>query len=307
MFKELLSQRGLSMERLHSFLLVAEAGGIARAVRGDPVRQSQFSRQISELETYFGTQLMRRHGKTLELTDAGRELAALARVQFVGLDDFRKACADEPSDFTLGAGDSLLTWVVIPRLARIQRQLPRTRFQLTNLRSSEIARRLGDLRIDFGLSRANIVRPPLKHATLGRVVYRLFVPKRLLRQHRGLTGHELAARLPVATLGSDGEFFSQMVEGARSMRVALNLRLVTESFPQAAIAVHSGEYAAILPWHAASALSPRDFAALKVPFLEKAGRTVVLAWNPRLIKVRSEAEKVAACLREVLTIPSDHV
>ena len=36
---------GLSLERLRSFLAVAEAGSIAKAAKGDPTRQSQFSRQ----------------------------------------------------------------------------------------------------------------------------------------------------------------------------------------------------------------------------------------------------------------------
>ncbi len=300
MFENLLAQRGLSLDRLHSFLRVAEAGGIARAVRGDPVRQSQFSRQIGELESYFGVRLTRRQGKTLELTEAGRRLAELARAQFHGLDDFRRACRDEPEDLSLGAGDSLLTWVVLPRLGLLRKRLPRLRFQVFNLRSSEIARRLGDFRLDFGLARAGVVRPPLRHAVLGRVVYRLFVPRPLLRRHRGLTGHELAARLPVATLGSDGEFFSQLVDGARTARVALNIRLVTESFPQAAVAVRSGEYAGILPLHASVELPSSRFAAMNVPFLERAGRTVVLGWNPRLMRVRAGADDAVSCLREML-------
>jgi DNA-binding transcriptional LysR family regulator len=304
MFEELLARRGLSLERLHSFLLVAEAGGIARAVGGDPVRQSQFSRQIGELEEYFGTQLTRRRGKTLALTDTGHKLAAAVRAQMQGLEDFRRECLQQPADLALGAGDSLLTWVVIPRLAELQRSLPRTRLRVFNLRSSEIGRRLGDFRLDFGLARASIIRPPLRSVNVGRVEYRLFVPHKLLRKHQGLTGHELAARLPVATLGSDGEFFTQLVEGARDLRVALNIRLVTESFPQAAVAVQSGEYAGILPLHATTALPADKFAALQVPFLQKAGRTVVLGWNPRFLRVRTGAEEAVRCLRELLAIPA---
>lgn len=41
--------KGMSLERLDAFLAVLEAGGIARAAPGQPVRQSQLSRQISEL------------------------------------------------------------------------------------------------------------------------------------------------------------------------------------------------------------------------------------------------------------------
>jgi len=75
MFEALFSTRGLSLDRLRSFLEMAEAGGIARAAPGDPVRQSQISRQIRELEEFFGTELTQRRGKGLVLTPAARRLA----------------------------------------------------------------------------------------------------------------------------------------------------------------------------------------------------------------------------------------
>lgn len=54
MATDLLSQGGLSLERLRSFCLVAEAGGVTKAAKGDAARQSQFSRQVKELEECFG-------------------------------------------------------------------------------------------------------------------------------------------------------------------------------------------------------------------------------------------------------------
>lgn len=52
---------------------------IAGVAEGDPSRQSLISRQIGELEAFFGTELARRKGKGLELTDAGLELARQVR------------------------------------------------------------------------------------------------------------------------------------------------------------------------------------------------------------------------------------
>ena len=54
MFRDLFQTTGLTLERLHSFLMVAEAGGVTKAAGGDPNRQSLFSRQIKELEEFFG-------------------------------------------------------------------------------------------------------------------------------------------------------------------------------------------------------------------------------------------------------------
>lgn len=302
MFEQLFSKRGLSLDRLKSFLEVAAAGGIARAARGDAVRQSQFSRQIGELEAFFGIELVARQGRGLQLTEAGRSLAAVAREQLMGLEDFRSHCAAAPRTFRIGAGDSLLQWVILPRLARFQELFPRTQLQLFNLRSGEIAQRLADLRLDFGLARSSIVRAPLKGAPVGEVRYGLFIPRRLWPGGRP-SEVRLMAELPWVTLGSDGEFMGQVAAEAEAQGVSLAFKLVTESFPQAARAVHTGHYAAILPLHARGDFSPEEVKVVEAGFLRKAARRVVLAWNPRLLRVRSGAEQAAHCLRELIDIP----
>ena len=90
MFEELFSRSGLSLDRLRSFLSFAQAGSIAKAAPGDVNLQSQISRQISELETFFATELTVRRGKSLSLTAAGQRLAVLIRQQLQDLDDFQR-------------------------------------------------------------------------------------------------------------------------------------------------------------------------------------------------------------------------
>ena len=53
-FARLFTVSGLSLDRLRTFLRVAEAGNLAKAAKGDATQQSQFSRQIKELEAFFG-------------------------------------------------------------------------------------------------------------------------------------------------------------------------------------------------------------------------------------------------------------
>jgi DNA-binding transcriptional LysR family regulator len=300
MFEKLFENRGLSLDRLRSFLEVAAAGGISRAARGDAVRQSQFSRQIGELEAFFGIELVGRQGRGLQLTEAGKSLAAVAREQLMGLEDFRAHSAASPRTFRIGAGDSLLQWIILPRLARFQELFPRTQIQLFNLRSSDIAERLADLRLDFGLARASILRPPLKHAPAGDVRYALFIPKKLWPQGRP-SEPKLMAELPWVTLGSDGEFMSQIQTAAVTHGLELQFKLVTESFPQAARAVHTGHYAAILPLHAQSDFDASEIRVVEAKFLKKTGRKVVLAWNPRLLRVRTGAELALNGLRKLFS------
>ena len=94
MFADLLSRGGLSLDRLQSFCAVAAEGGITKAAQGDPVRQSLFSRQIKELEEFFGVELVRRKGRGIALTEAGEQLHALARERLLRLSDFERATRD---------------------------------------------------------------------------------------------------------------------------------------------------------------------------------------------------------------------
>src|SRR5882757_1637877 len=119
MFEPLFAERGLSLDRLKVLIEVRDAGSIAQAAPGDPVRQSQYSRQLRELSEFFGSEVAQRRGKILKLTPEGERLAELARDQLRALADFRSECRQQSVVFTLGAGDSLIQWLVIPRLGKV--------------------------------------------------------------------------------------------------------------------------------------------------------------------------------------------
>ena len=111
--------KGLSLERMHSLIAVAEAGGIARAAPRDPSRQSQLSRQLGELEAALGIQLTERRGRVVVLTDAGRELASAARDLGERLDELTRPRDDVGPRLVVGAGDSVIAWWLTPALAKM--------------------------------------------------------------------------------------------------------------------------------------------------------------------------------------------
>ena len=74
MFEDLFAMSGLSLERLKSFADIVAAGGISAAAGDDSNRQSQFSRQLKELERYFGVELIKRGRGPMKLTPAGEQL-----------------------------------------------------------------------------------------------------------------------------------------------------------------------------------------------------------------------------------------
>jgi DNA-binding transcriptional LysR family regulator len=303
MFNDLFAKGGLSLDRLRSFCCVAEAGGVTKAAGGDPTRQSQFSRQIKELEVFFGTELTRRQGKSIVLSSAGMRLAKIARESFAALDDFHRACKSEPIEFSIGAGDALLQWLLFPRLAQLHDTIPRVAFSLLSLRTLDIAERVTDLRLDFGLLRKDAISPLHECEPLGALTYSFFVPVKLLESKKGKDWKDVIARIPLATIAGEGAFRASLEKAAMKGKMRLSFSLTCSSFPQAAKALQSERYAAILPSIAIAELDQSRFAAIPAPFLKSQAREICLIWNPRAANLRPAAVEVRKHLASLLRIP----
>ncbi len=302
MFKKLLARRGLSFERLRALLDLAEAGSLAKAADGDPTRQTQYSRQIKELEDYFGVELTRRRGHTLELTEAGERLVEIGHETFMRLEDFQGACEEQPVKVSIASGGSILQWLVLPHLGELQRNHRGLAVHLRDLRTEDIVSGLSDMSLDLGVIRESALRPPLKCARLFRLSYSLFVPKALLPQEGDVDWRKVLQQVPLALQASGGEFHQTLAKAAGKQHFRLQPALSCISFVQAACAVRTGNYAAVLPSIATAELDPAQIAQLPLPLLKSYERILCLAWNPRLVRLRPEMEKVVAqlgrCLRE---------
>src|SRR5439155_20159002 len=132
-FAQLLQEGGLSLDRLQSFCLVAQAGGVTKAAKGDPAKQSLFSRQIKELEEFFSTELIRRKGRGVALAEAGERLNIIARECFASLSEFKSECKGRPVEVVIGTGDSVIQWLLMPRLAEIRQRILHVRLKFLNL------------------------------------------------------------------------------------------------------------------------------------------------------------------------------
>ncbi|MEZ5630897.1 MAG: LysR substrate-binding domain-containing protein [Burkholderiaceae bacterium] len=69
----------MDLRQLESFITVANLGGMSRAAVHLQMAQPSVSRQIALLEKELGQRLLERHGRGVQLTEAGRVLAGHAR------------------------------------------------------------------------------------------------------------------------------------------------------------------------------------------------------------------------------------
>src|SRR5437660_12263508 len=107
MSNSLFLRNGLSLERLDTLCEIAEKGLIGRAAQERGLKQSQFSKQLKDLESFFQTRLFDRKKKVL--TEAGVRLVALAQPFLNGLGKFSDEL-DGRRLYAIGTGEALIDW-----------------------------------------------------------------------------------------------------------------------------------------------------------------------------------------------------
>lgn len=301
MFKHLANQSGLSLERLASLCEMAEAGSIGQASRGDVNKQSQLSRQIAELEAVFGVPLLARQSRPFRLTAQGKELAQAARQFFQSVDDLQKQAGNEAQRVVIGAGETLIQWLLFPACEAMLKQTSGIVLAFKNLDSARLVDGLQQGEVDVALIRKEEVPPSLMHAGGWRYAHAAFVPKALSRATTELKLEELAL-LPWAVLEGQGHF-RQFLEGkARAHGIKLNSALECSSYTQVAMAIQTGRYAGFLPEFAKGAAFAADSAILQRE-TEKGlryERTLTLAWREATTRSRPVVEKLIPALSEQL-------
>jgi DNA-binding transcriptional LysR family regulator len=279
MFTEFLNNEGLSLERLHTLLLLSEAGSLTKAAGNDPGKQGRMSHHLRELAEFFHVPLTERSGRTLKLTPKGQELAVIARNHLSTLQTFARSVQTADHEWAIGAGDSVLQWWLIPALGRSG---VAPRWSLHNLRTAETVSRVADERLDFGLIRRDAVRESVGSAEIGSIKYAIVVPRRL--QRRNLSTKTALVELPHATIGTDGQLTERLRKIASDLGGVFQARLKCDSLGLCLAAVRTGKYAAVLPTYI---LDESTVASVEIveADLEELNRPMALIWNPRTLEM----------------------
>ncbi|MBI5769664.1 MAG: LysR family transcriptional regulator [Verrucomicrobia bacterium] len=292
MFESIFSKRGLSLERLHALIAISQAGSIVGAAPGNPVRNSQNSRQLRELAEYFGCELAERKGKRIRLTEEGKHLAHMTREFFRMMEDFQAGCAKRHVFYTIGGGDSLVQWLVIPRIASIVDAIPHIHLGTESLRTNDIVERVLESRMDLGLVRKSAMKPGLKSAPIGNLTYCAVIPHALLAGKTAPTIRDLFKTFPMAMQVSDGEFTTTLNAIATKLSPSFRPALSCQSLPQVLAAVRSRRFAAVLPEIATEDLPSNMVFTLRSEELGLLSREIHLIWSSRVTSVRPHATEL---------------
>lgn len=143
----------LNQQWLITFVTLAEVGHFTRTAEQLFMTQPGVSQHINKLEKQVGTLLLIRKGKSFELTDAGLQLLAYAKVKIVEEEQLMQQLqVDEPhSGICRFACSGALAMHFYPRFVQYQLQHEQLQVSLEAAPNSAIIDRILDNSIDVGI------------------------------------------------------------------------------------------------------------------------------------------------------------
>lgn len=279
--------KGLSIDRLQTLCLVAEKGGITKAAKGNPNRQSLYSRQIKELETALGASLINRGQTPRCLTAQGEKLERAAREFLRQIRDLSSSGPEQRMEITIGAGESVIHGLLLPRLKDLALSDRRLCLTFRNLTSRGIVDQLLADRVDLGVVRKSALRGSLSSRSLGRLGIKPAASKRLgaaLARKPSLEWKDLAGH-PWVILEGDGELRLFLLSMAAEAGVTPDIAMQFTSYGQIMDVISSSPVIGFLPEFLFSAQRPQIL-ALNFTGTSTLGREMVIAWHPAAVARR---------------------
>lgn len=276
MLGDFVGKKGVSLERLQTFCLIAEAGSMMAAAKGDPIRQSLFSRQTKELEGALGLKLLDRSSVPYSVTEEGLRLDRIVRTFLSGMDALLSGSRGQLPLIKIGAGESIIQWLLIPLLAGSSDTRGR-RLQFHNLTSREAVEAVRSQRIEVAVVPAEDAAGDLNSFRVASYgVMAVFKPGLLgtdLASWKDLRGRQLA-----------------LLEGRGAVRdlvESLNhqdadgpaIRIECTSYPQVVEACATGNFIGLVPEVAGAAVKAAGLKSARVKELKDLRIDLSVIWR----------------------------
>jgi DNA-binding transcriptional LysR family regulator len=236
---------------LELFVAVAESGSISRAAERCHTVPSAVSKRISDLEERFGTELLVRGGKGVELTAAGNSLAARAQVLLQHArqleDELRRHASGTRGYVRVFANISAIVEFLPGALAAFAVKHPDIHVHLEEHVSAEIATAVTNNAADFGI----LSELPLAE-DLATVPFRNDELVLVAKPDHAIAGRTSiafadAADLPMIGLPSNSSLQQLLTRAALDSGATLNWRIHVSSFDAVCAMVAAGLGVSVIP------------------------------------------------------------
>jgi DNA-binding transcriptional LysR family regulator len=253
-----------------AFLVTAEEGSLSAAARALGLSQPTLGRQVAALEESLGVLLFERVGKSLSLTQTGRDLLAHVRLMGQAAADISLAATGHSETIegkvTVTAFDGAATYLMPDVLERLQTSAPGLQVDLL---ASNLVRDIQGREADIALRHVRPEQPDLVAKRLPDFAASLYASTAWLDRHgRPRTGQDLK-NAPLIGYTNPGNMFADLQARGVPM-TERNVRFATDSTVVAwemvkrglGIGVNMREIAAVTP--DVEAVLP-DFPPIPVP------------------------------------------
>jgi LysR family transcriptional regulator, nitrogen assimilation regulatory protein len=251
----------LDIRQLYYFVTLAEQGSISAAAAVLGLAQPTLSENLSRLERKLAVRLVKRSGRGIQLTEAGRVLAhharGVIRATNTALDEIRRA-SDMPSGpAMIGLPPSLSLVLSVPLAETIQSEYPAIRLRIAEAMSGDILQWIQSERLDLGCvydppSRTTTNFEPILEEKLFLIAAPDSIPDGVTRNEDGnasITGLQLQA-LPLVLPGTSQGARTVVERVARAAGISLDVVMEIDSLPHIITMATRASAYTILP-HAA--------------------------------------------------------
>lgn len=142
----------MEIKQLQHFSRIAEIGNLTRAASVLGLTQAALSRQVAQLEAELGTELFRRNGRGLVLTEAGQRLLdhvpMILRQIALAERAVRGSVGPVHGTLVLGLPPSLARTVVVPLIDTFREQLPEVTLRTVDGLSANLVDLVGIGKLD---------------------------------------------------------------------------------------------------------------------------------------------------------------
>ncbi len=153
----------MQLDQLKAFSAVVKKGGFERAMESIHLSQPAISIRVKELEKQLGTELFKRLGRRIELTDAGRIVAEYTDRVMIVLDEMILAI-DELKGFKrgqlrCGATTTIAVHLLPKVLVQFKRTFPNVEIKIVVEKTAEIEKQILANELDLGMVSGTMTNP----------------------------------------------------------------------------------------------------------------------------------------------------
>jgi LysR family hydrogen peroxide-inducible transcriptional activator len=190
--------RAVNLRALKYFVTLAELKHFSRAAEACFVSQPTLSTQIRKLEDELGVQLVERAPRKVQLTAAGEEIAARARIVLRDVEQIyataRRARDPEKGTLRLGLFPTLAPYLLPHVVPVIRERFPQLRLELAEEKTPDILDMLDSGKLDAALIALPVESDQLEHIELFQEPFLIALPD----------SHPLAAKTVIETHDLEG-------------------------------------------------------------------------------------------------------